>query len=527
MERKDQANIRPAAKDPVADLPEVFLSTSAITNRVSALASQGRVRKIGPRLYTTDVRSNPADVVRRHLWHLVGLCVPGAVVSYRTAFEGRPADDGTVYVVAPAVRIIALPGLTIRVVRGPGPLDGDQSYIASLFLASRPRLLLEGLTLTRTRGAHTSRAISRATAEEYLSRELQLAGEERLNAIRDQARAIAPALDAVDALAILDGIIGTLLGTRNVPLATGVARAHVSGQPYDPGRIALFHTLHAALRQRPVGSRPERVGSLEAFRVLSFFDAYFSNFIEGTEFEVDEARQIVFEGKIPAQRPQDAHDVLGTYRLVGSPLWMAVGVLDTKSVDAYLDRMRRAHADLMALRPAALPGEFKRLANRAGATPFVAPALVSGTLRYGVELAQSLDHAFSRAVLLKFVIAEVHPFTDGNGRVARALMNAELSAGGEQRLLIPTVYREEYLTGLRALSRTQYPDALIEVLEYAQAFTARIPFGTYVEAETALRAAHAFEGGGGAGSMKLRMPPEPPPVTPRCEVRQTVAQLPK
>lgn len=497
-----------AAKNPVPDFPEVFVSTSATANRVSALASKGRVRKIGPRLYTTDVSSDPTDVVRRHVWHIVGVLVPGAVVSYRTAFEGRPADDGTVYVVAPTARIIALPGLTIRVVSGPGPLDGDQSYIASLFLASRPRLLLEGLKLTRTRGAHTSRAISRATVEEYLDRELQLSGEARLNAIRDQARPIADALDAADAFATLDGIIGTLLGTRNVPLETGVARARASRQPYDPARIALFHTLHAALRQRPVGSRPERVGSQEAFRVLAFFDAYFSNMIEGTEFEVEEARQIVFEGKIPAQRPQDAHDVLGTYRLVGSPQWMAVGLLDAASVDAYLNRMRSAHADLMAQRPDVLPGEYKRLANRAGGTTFVSPDLVPGTLRYGVELARSLDHAFARAVLLKFVIAETHPFTDGNGRVARALMNAELSARGEQRLLIPTVYREEYLTGLRALSRTQYPNALIEVLEYAQAFTARIPFGTYAEAEAALRAANAFEWGGGAENMKLRMPPD-------------------
>lgn len=497
-----------AGKDTRAYFPEVFLSTSATANRVSALASKGRVRKIGPRLYTTDVTSDPATVVRRHVWHIVGLLVPGSVVSYRTAFEGRPADDGTVYVVARTARIITLPGLTIRVVRGPGPLDGDQTYIASLFLASRPRLLLEGLRLTRTRGAHTSRALSRATVEEYLDRELRIAGDVRLNGIRDQARALADALNAADAFATLDGIIGTLLGTRNVPLATGVARARAAGQPYDPARIALFHTLHAALRQRPMRPCSARVGSQEAFRVLAFFDAYFSNMIEGTEFEVEEARQIVFEGKIPAQRPQDAHDVLGTYRLVGSPQWMAVSVLDAASVDAYLDRMRRAHADLMAQRPEVLPGEYKRLANRAGGTTFVSPDLVPGTLRYGVELARSLDHAFARAVFLKFVIAETHPFTDGNGRVARALMNAELSARGEQRLLIPTVYRDEYLTGLRAFSHTQYPNALIEVLEYAQAFTARIPCGAYAEAEAFLRAANAFEWGGGPDNRKLRMPPD-------------------
>ena len=32
---------------------------------------------------------------------------------------------------------------------------------------------------------------------------------------------------------------------------------------------------------------------------LPFFEAYFSNFIEGTEFAVDEAAEIVFKGHIP------------------------------------------------------------------------------------------------------------------------------------------------------------------------------------------------------------------------------------
>ena len=34
---------------------------------------------------------------------------------------------------------------------------------------------------------------------------------------------------------------------------------------------------------------------------------------------------------------------------------------------------------------------------------------------------------------MMFLVAEVHPFADGNGRVARVMMNAELIAGGQQR----------------------------------------------------------------------------------------------
>ena len=41
----------------------------------------------------------------------------------------------------------------------------------------------------------------------------------------------------------------------------------------------------------------------------TLFESYFSNFIEGTEFEVGEAYDIIYEGVIPRERPDDAHDI--------------------------------------------------------------------------------------------------------------------------------------------------------------------------------------------------------------------------
>ena len=35
---------------------------------------------------------------------------------------------------------------------------------------------------------------------------------------------------------------------------------------------------------------------------------------------------------------------------------------------------------------------------------------------------------------MMFLIAEVHPFADGNRRTARIMMNAELAAAGEERI---------------------------------------------------------------------------------------------
>ena len=44
-------------------------------------------------------------------------------------------------------------------------------------------------------------------------------------------------------------------------------------------------------------------------------------------------------------------------------------------------------------------------------------------------------------------------FWDGNGHLARLVMNAELFAVGACRIIVPTLFREEYLDSLRALSR--------------------------------------------------------------------------
>ena len=50
---------------------------------------------------------------------------------------------------------------------------------------------------------------------------------------------------------------------------------------------------------------------------------------------------------------------------------------------------------------------------------FVEPELVDGTLRVGHDVGRALVDPFARAVYVMFLVTEVHPFTDGNGRVAR------------------------------------------------------------------------------------------------------------
>src|SRR3546814_5207353 len=136
--------------------------------------------------------------------------------------------------------------------------------------------------------------------------------------MRDEARAIAAKLELEAEFDELNTLIGALLGTRDAEAKSAVGKARIARNPFDPDRIRLFEALFAALRETIPTPRmaPERTAAGNAN--LAFFEAYFSNFIEGTEFSVEEAEDIVFRGVIPQDRPQDAHDILGPYRVVRS-----------------------------------------------------------------------------------------------------------------------------------------------------------------------------------------------------------------
>ena len=143
-------------------------------------------------------------------------------------------------------------------------------------------------------------------------------------------------------------------------------------------------------------------------------------------------------------------------------------------------------------RPDKHPGEFKKRTNQAGTTVFVEPSLITGTLKKGFELYKKLDNAFNRAVFMMFMVAEVHPFDDGNGRLSRIMMNAELIADNEQRIIIPTVYRNNYLMSLKGLSHNGITDAFIKTIDFAQKYTRSIDWSDAAKAGDLLKETNAF-----------------------------------
>ena len=56
--------------------PEVFLSNKKIANKIARELKKGNIRKIGPRLYTTNLKDSPEYIIRKHLWGIVSEYFP-------------------------------------------------------------------------------------------------------------------------------------------------------------------------------------------------------------------------------------------------------------------------------------------------------------------------------------------------------------------------------------------------------------------------------------------------------------------
>ena len=149
---------------PIDDLPEVFLSSDDLSSAVSRAVAAGELRQLGPRLYTKNLTDAPEIVIRRNAWPIVAAYAPGALIADRTALENRPAEDGSVFIVAARRRDIELPGLWIRPRAGPAPLEDDRAFIGGLRLSSPGRAYLDNMAPSRKRGG-VSRTLSREELE--------------------------------------------------------------------------------------------------------------------------------------------------------------------------------------------------------------------------------------------------------------------------------------------------------------------------------------------------------------------------
>ena len=473
-------------------MPEAFVSNARISREVHRRVASGQLRKLASRLYTSNVADPAEAVVRRNLWSIAAGYFPGAVVADRTALELAPASDGSVCLVTARGTDIELPGIVLRVRRGAPAQEDDRPFMGqALHLSSPARAYLDNLRASRARGGRVARTLARSELETRLERMMAQAGIEGLNRVRDDARRLAPGLNRAAQQETLDRIIGALAGSREADLSAPAARARARRRPYDADRVALFEDLAAAAQRSSEPSLPPKPRDGTGHATLAFFEAYFSNYIEGTEFTVGEAEEIVFKGRVPQDRPADAHDILGVWGLVSDPAEMR---RVPATAGQFMDILRRRHAIVMQGAPGCIAGAVQEPPQpRRGPPCSSRPKRCRERSSGASPFAATCRRRSTGAVLMHGLVAEVHPFADGNGRLARIMMNAELVSSNEERIVIPTVYRGNYVAALRALSAGNSAEPAVRTLAHARRFTNAVDWAGLPETAEQLRACNAFE----------------------------------
>jgi prophage maintenance system killer protein len=473
-------------------LQEIIFATSdiALNRQLSKLEEEGQIKKIAPRIYTSNFNESEETIIRRNIFTILGKLYPGAVVSHRSALEFKPTSANQIFVTYTYTKKIELPGITIRFMEGMPAIEGDNPFSGELFVSQQERAFLENLQSSRQIGP-TSKTITLPEIENKLEQIAQVKGEEGLNQFRDKAREIAEKLGMQSEFEKLNKLISALLTTKPSKILTSpMAVARALGNPYDKHRLELFEKLFVELQQQPYKDRKDVNTETNAFRNFALFEAYFSNYIEGTIFEIEEAKSII-QTEIPIpNRDEDSHDILGTYILVSNQKEMST---TPSNPDELLNIVQYRHQILLAARTSKKPGQFKDKNNRAGETHFVDHTLVRGTLIKGFDYYQALQEPFAKAAYIMFMISEIHPFLDGNGRIARVMMNAELVKTNQTRIIIPTVYRDDYLGALRKLSRNDDPAVYIRMLQRAQEFSATLIANDMEALEHHLTQSNAFK----------------------------------
>ncbi len=435
--------------------------------------------------------SDPAEIILDNWSSIVQRLIPEATIVDRSAATKGVVSKGVLTLAGQSKRKkITLPGLEIRIRPG-SPLASDLPWTNGLQLSSPARTLVDNLAVSRGRTGRVPTTLSMAEIEDWLAGKAIAYGEARTNRLKTGASDLARELRLGDRAELVQQLFDRLAGFEPPRKQSGpLLRAFREGKAWDERRLELFATAASGLATMSATDVPEWLPAAVPPGELPFYEAYFSNYIEGTEFTIDEARTIVETQVPPVDRPGDGHDILGTYRCVVDPVARSA---TSEDVDDLLSYLVDRHRSILSGRPETRPGEWKEKQNQVGAYQFVAPELVEGTLTKGLEAGRQLPPGLPRALYVMLVISEVHPFADGNGRVARVMMNAELSAMNLSRLVIPNVYRNEYISSLRRVSTTDGDVAgFIKVMAHAWRWTSAMPWSDRSATEGHLQATNAL-----------------------------------
>lgn len=223
--------------------------------------------------------------------------------------------------------------------------------------------------------------------------------------------------------------------------------AEIYRERWHPTLEAIRRGYGGDLRRTPASARGE---ALESFAVHF---TYNTQRIEGSTLTLRETADLLERGITPAQRPLGDVQEAEAHRAVFRSLLR-------ERKDLSLSLVLRWHHSLFATTRQDIAGRIRAHQVLISGSRFVPPSpvevdpLLREFFRW-YDRSKDRLHPVELAALVHLKFVTVHPFSDGNGRIARLLMNFVLHRRGFPMFDIPYTGRRSYYTALERAQTKQ------------------------------------------------------------------------
>jgi len=177
---------------------------------------------------------------------------------------------------------------------------------------------------------------------------------------------------------------------------------------------------------------------------------YTSNAIEGNTLTLRETAELIEHGITVGGKPLRDHlEAADHYHAV---LWMRELAAKATPIDE--TTVRELHRLIVFRSQPEIGGVYSTLPRRIAGSPVVFPNAVKipGLMKDYGEWLSKADPAPATSFDAHFRLVAIHPFTDGNGRAARLLMNLLLLRAGYPPVAVRPEDRKTYLDRLEYAS---------------------------------------------------------------------------
>lgn len=205
-----------------------------------------------------------------------------------------------------------------------------------------------------------------------------------------------------------------------------------------------------ALRAKLDAARPLRAGELSQLREYYKVGlTYTSNALEGNSLTEIETKVVIEDGLTIGGKPLRDHlEATGHAEAYDEMMRLARGKTITEEDILTLHRIFYRHLD------AEQAGAYRNQQAWISGSEYIphapdrAPALMRRLFKKLPKVRREA-HSASFAAWLHLELVTIHPFVDGNGRVARLAMNLALLQDGYPVTIIPPLRRMDYLLALQ------------------------------------------------------------------------------